>query len=277
MRFSVIIPVHNRPEPVRHAIQSVLDQTYREWECIVVDDASTDNTAQVCAEYANNDARIRLIASKQNGGVSVARNYGLGNVSDGGYLLFLDSDDRLEPNAMSRLAAVMENNDVDMVAFNSVKPPHGICYNTVIGRPMIRGKILPQHLNIMPHSEGFLLPFVWNKCYKSELIFDNSIRFDEWRKTWEDNTFIIQCLDKCNKIMVIPDMLYAIGDYPDIDHLSQRFDLDIIENYVRGYNKNKEQFGSEFNYQNNYTPRRCFDVISRLLSTFSKTLDSGRS
>ena len=277
MFFSVIIPVYNRPEPVKFAIQSVLNQTYQDWECIVVDDASTDCTPQVCAELADSDSRIHFYSLSKNGGVSMARNYGLDHISnrEDGYILFLDSDNRLTSNTMSTLKEVIEKNPVDMVvfAYDQQGLPFEPPYHQMLDRTWIRNRILPQHLNILPQSAGFLEPYVWNKCYKKTLISDHFIRFDEWRRVWEDNAFVIQCLDKCSEIILIPDNLYETCDYPGIDHLSGHVDADLFLNYIAGYEKNVEQFSEEYNYHNNYTPRRFFNVVHGLLITYYKKCD----
>ena len=87
---SVIIPTYNRENLVSQAIQSVLNQTYRDFELIVVDDASIDNTQKIVNNF--NDSRIRYICHKQNAGVSVAQNTGIAKAR-GEYIAFLDSDD----------------------------------------------------------------------------------------------------------------------------------------------------------------------------------------
>ena len=88
MMYSVIIPVFNRQESVKNAIKSVINQDYDDWECIVVDDASTDNTFSICQEFSHIDKRIKVTQLDKNGGVSVARNVGL-EISGGSTSFFL--------------------------------------------------------------------------------------------------------------------------------------------------------------------------------------------
>ena len=276
MFFSVIIPVHNRPEPVKHALQSVLDQDHQEWECIVVDDASIDHTAQVCMSFAENDSRIKVFSLEVNSGVSAARNYGLDRITrQNGYILFLDSDDQLAPHAMSTLSEVIEKNDVDMIAFtfNEQALPFEPPCHQVLDSTWIHNETIPQHLNIIPHAKGYLQPFVWNKCYRDSLILDNVIRFDEWRKTWEDNAFLIRCLDVSNQMIIIPDSLYNTCDYPDIEHLSKYVDTDLFFSYIAGYEKNVAKFGTQYNFQNAYTARHFFEVVHGLLISYYKQCD----
>lgn len=92
MMFTVIIPVYNMEEYVEHAIHSVQQQTYRDWECIVIDDGSTDASASKISSIAKNDSRIRLIRHPNNRGVSISRNEGIKD-ANGKYIAFLDADD----------------------------------------------------------------------------------------------------------------------------------------------------------------------------------------
>ncbi len=276
MHFSIIIPVYNRPVPVEFAIRSVLDQSYQDWECIVVDDASTDDTARICSALAKEDSRIRFFSLEKNCGVSAARNYGLDMVTRDGYILFLDSDNCLASHALATLSLVIKDHDADMIAFAFIQSgmPFDPPYHQLLDRTWIRNNSLPQHLNIIPHSKGFLYPYVWNKCYRSSLIKDTDIRFDEQRKLWEDNAFLIQCLDKCCSLVIIPDNLFIPCDYPHLDHLSSHVDAALFFTYISGYEKNVKQFGSEYDYNNYYTPRHFFDVVHALLIKYYKKNDA---
>lgn len=103
-RFSVVMPAYNAERFIGEAVDSVVGQTDPDWELIVVDDGSTDKTAEIVAAW--NDRRIRLIR-QNNAGVAVARNTGMETAS-GRYLLFLDSDDRLRTDALQRLGALLD-------------------------------------------------------------------------------------------------------------------------------------------------------------------------
>lgn len=96
-KVSVIVPVYKAENYLRRCVDSILAQTFTDWECILVDDGSPDGSGEICDEYAQKDARIRVI-HKENGGVSSARNMALGKIS-AKWLTFVDSDDCLYPNA----------------------------------------------------------------------------------------------------------------------------------------------------------------------------------
>lgn len=114
MKFSVIIPVYNVETYLRECLDSVLNQSYEDWEAVCVNDGSTDHSANILDEYASNDHRFKTI-NQPNGGLSAARNTGM-KAAKGEYILFLDSDDWLELNALGAISESLA--DEDMVCFS---------------------------------------------------------------------------------------------------------------------------------------------------------------
>ena len=102
MKFSIIMPVYNTALYLKKSIQSVIEQTYENWELICVNDGSTDDSLEICEHYAKQDSRIKVF-SKVNEGVSVARNFGLKKVT-GERVIFLDADDWLSSNYIEQQA-----------------------------------------------------------------------------------------------------------------------------------------------------------------------------
>lgn len=115
---SVIIPVYNVEEYLRKCVDSVLNQTYKNLEIILVDDGSTDSSGKICDEYVEKDERISAVHQK-NGGLSVARNSGLSE-AEGKYVYFLDSDDYITDNALETLVEIAEKDNSDIVFFDAV-------------------------------------------------------------------------------------------------------------------------------------------------------------
>ncbi len=109
-KVSVIIPVYNCEKFLKHTVQSVLNQTYTDWEMIIVNDASTDNSGTVAAAYAAADKRIRVINQPQNSGVGACRNRGI-EAAEGRYVAFLDSDDLWSREKLSKQVEFMRQND----------------------------------------------------------------------------------------------------------------------------------------------------------------------
>ena len=116
--ISVIIPVYNVEEYLRECVDSVLCQTYGNFEIILVDDGSTDSSGQICDEYLEKDERVTVIHQK-NGGLSVARNAGLSE-TNGDYIYFLDSDDYISENAIETLLKIAQRDNSDIVFFDAV-------------------------------------------------------------------------------------------------------------------------------------------------------------
>lgn len=114
--ISVVIPVYNVEKYLAQCVDSVLDQTFQDFEIILVDDGATDSSGAMCDEYAQKDARIRVI-HQPNGGLSAARNTGL-SAASGEYIYFLDSDDYIEPTALADLVSVAEQEQADVVFFD---------------------------------------------------------------------------------------------------------------------------------------------------------------
>ncbi len=108
---SVIIPSYNASPFIKEAIQSIQSQTYTNWEMIIVDDVSKDNTRELIKEEIKKDGRIQLIELQENGGAAIARNTGI-NCAKGKYIAFLDSDDLWLPEKLEKQVAFMQNNDL---------------------------------------------------------------------------------------------------------------------------------------------------------------------
>lgn len=110
---SVIVPIYNTEKYLKRCIESVLVQTYNHLELILVDDVSTDNSAEICREYEKKDSRVRFLPLEKNQGVSMARNAGMA-ISNGTYITYLDSDDWIHKDMLYKLVYACERNQSDM-------------------------------------------------------------------------------------------------------------------------------------------------------------------
>ena len=111
MKVSVITPMYNCEKFISETIESVLNQTYTNWEMIIIDDCSTDKSKQIVKQYIERDKRIRLIALNENSGAAVARNKGI-EVSSGRFIAFLDGDDLWEPNKLEKQIQFMTEKNI---------------------------------------------------------------------------------------------------------------------------------------------------------------------
>lgn len=142
-RVSIIIPTYNYGHYLAEALESVARQTHADWECVIVDDGSTDNTREVAHRYVERDPRFRYLR-RENRGPSAARNYGIAETS-GAYLQFLDADDKLAPSKVAMHARYLdEHPDVDLVyslaTFFRTEEPDRVLYSMHghLARPMMQ-------------------------------------------------------------------------------------------------------------------------------------------
>ncbi|WP_455970802.1 glycosyltransferase family 2 protein [Bacteroides congonensis] len=209
-KHSIIVPAYNTGDAIHRCIDSVLKQTYANWELIIVDDGSKDNTLEIIEEYAKNDNRIRVIHIS-NGGVSNARNVGLAE-AQGEYVMFVDSDDWIEPEYLQQVGNHM-NNDTDMYIVG-ISQDHednngNIYYSEIKGSPVYR-YISPTSL----HSEiGYLLNTInmessCLKSYRVSFLRQYDIKFLKGMIVFEDFYFVLQCLCHQSSISLIPFIGY---------------------------------------------------------------------
>lgn len=204
---SIIIPFYNAELGIEKCIKSILQQTYTDFEVILVDDCSTDNSYSICKTYADNDSRIMLIGLNENSGVSTARNKGLEN-SLGDFIAFVDADDTIHPNFLSTMVLHMKRNEIDMVVCGNIESDE----NATNILWDINGKSVTTSVNeavIKLFNNGEVQPVVWAKLFKRKIIFDNQLRFSEDIAISEDIKFVFEYLTYCeNNCAIIEDKLY---------------------------------------------------------------------
>ena len=201
--ISVIIPVYNVEKYLEKCINSVINQTYKNLEIILVNDGSTDNCPYICDEFAKKDNRIKVI-HKQNGGLSSARNAGL-DVANGQYIGFVDSDDYINPEMYQKLyeALISQNADLSICSYEEVTEKG----KSIDGFSPINDEILDANNALLKLNQEKFWYFVVtvSKLY-SKNIFEN-IRFPENRIN-EDEFVIHEIFYNCKKIATIPNKLY---------------------------------------------------------------------
>lgn len=219
-KISVIVPVYNVEKYLAECIESVIAQTYENWELLLIDDGSDDSSGRMCDEYAVNDERIKSV-HKENGGVSSARNCGL-SVCTGELVLFCDSDDWLEKDALKILSEKQEKHDADVVFADicSVRENKKIT-TRVFNRGFENlGKDMCEQIAIACIGYGYN-PFpqkklgltglggVGNKLFKTELIKKYGLCFDSYtNEIYEDNLFTIAYLEHAGSVSYVPKTIY---------------------------------------------------------------------
>lgn len=208
--LSVIVPVYNVERYLKDCIESILNQSYTDYELIIVDDGSCDGSSQICDDYAKADNRVQVI-HKKNGGASSARNVGL-HLAQGKYVSFIDSDDYIGDDFYKYLINGAEESDAD-IAIGSV------CKVTEDKRPTLVSKL--KHEYLTPQSaliKMFDIPAtiemaLWNKVYKRKILGD--LLFDINMKYSEDLLFNISALKKTIKLIIIPEPVVYIRERSD--------------------------------------------------------------
>ena len=199
--ISVIIPIYNVERYIQNTIESVLHQTYEDFELILVDDGSTDNSGKICDEYGLKDCRIKVI-HKKNGGVSSARNEGLRQFR-GDFLTFIDADDYINPDYFQSVVAlfdVHENVDVLIFAWNIIDEETNCKreYMLKTGGLITSNEYMEK--SIFPNDQnGGGYP--WNKFWKIKKR-EECVFFDESLWNYEDKLWILQMLNQCNVVWI---------------------------------------------------------------------------
>lgn len=232
VKVSIIVPVYNTERYIDRAITSILNQTLKEIEIILVDDESPDRCPQICDEYAKKDNRVKVI-HKKNGGLGFARNSGL-DIATGEYVMFVDSDDTIENNACEILYDTGKKYNADVISGNfntEIKPGKWVKTNQPEGLQILRGKEIYNYMLNMIATEPYekidrLYPVsVCITCIKRVLIENNKLRFlSEREVSSEDTVFKICLLKKANTLVRIPYSFYCY--YLNGASLSHTFNMD---------------------------------------------------
>ena len=264
--ISIIIPVYNRANLINRTILSVLAQSYKNFELIIVDDGSTDNLESKLSTHI--DQRIYFIRLQNNEGVSAARNFGLSKCT-GDAIVFLDSDDELNPDYLDRMIKKQIQFDSEITICraayqkNTFKPGIGELSD------LLKSELKVNHLlmgNILP------LPCIlFSKKIRAECYFDTSIR------SYEDFDFILSVFKKFNKITTVDEILVKVNDTPNSvnKNIPAIFSAlkDIKYKFSKHLSNNKK---TDFYFKKNMYSlcKKEMQIFERLFFFFSLVLNS---
>ncbi len=208
-KVNIVVPVYNKQKQIKRCLNSLINQTYKSLEIIVIDDGSTDKSYEICKKYENKDRRIKVI-KKINEGVDIARHTGIKHCT-GDYVTFVDSDDYLSKDAVELLVKALEKENADIVFGNMER---------VIGKlglikkkkqkDIYQNKIISHDEFIDEHLKSFCgwgeIPVtMWGKLYKRKLfknVTPTRLKYEE------DLCFNLQVMPKAKKIVSIPNFIY---------------------------------------------------------------------
>lgn len=212
--ISVIIPIYNSEQYLRKCIDSVLNQTFADFELLLIDDGSIDNSRKICNDYEAKDSRVKVI-TKTNGGVSLARNIGIKN-AQGEWMTFIDSDDCIV-NKM--LESLIPRSNYDLVV-GGIKTSDNRMYQ--LNAIELVDKIeISNDVNFLLKSVLFKSPC--GKLYHRDIIQKYSIHFDSTVKYGEDMLFNLTYLKYCNSIKIISECFYL--------YYCQKMNIDVCDKY----------------------------------------------
>ena len=201
--ISVVIPVYNVQKYLKNCLDSVVNQTYKNLQIIIIDDGSTDSSGAICDEYAEKDSRIVVIHQK-NQGAGSAKNSGL-ELIKGDYFSIIDSDDYIELNTYEKMIEYMEKNNVDMVQCLFRKKYMDGSVNV----KYLSGETDKQKMSATDFLQGMLNDWkyavFWNKLFKRELLAD--VRFPENRKI-DDEFFTYKLVCNAKDVLNVTDIFY---------------------------------------------------------------------
>ena len=194
--ISVVIPVYNTEKYLRESIESVLNQTYRHFELIIVNDGSTDSSKDIIDEYAKKDDRIRAF-HKQNGGVSSARNFGI-DKAKGDYICFIDADDIIEDIYLETLyAALQDGADSSVGGFKHINVPKEKEVTVVPNRQETKG-LNESILDFLDYGKTDWLRYMVIRLFRMSVIRQHHLRFREDIYYKEDGLFLTEYLCASN-------------------------------------------------------------------------------
>lgn len=256
-KISVIVPVYKAEVYLNRCVDSILAQTFTDFELLLIDDGSPDRSGEICDEYARKDSRIRVF-HKENGGVSSARNLGLDKMQ-GEYVAFVDSDDWCEPNYLSDFFCINVDLNYDDIVLqgrkNEVK-------DVVSGCLLLKDEIYGNVAGCILDNELLTFGAPYCKLYSRKIIAENNIRFPEEYSYGEDTTFFLKVLLVTNRIVTISKCNYHYVDSVggslskkdhEFDHLSKFLDdsMCLVKEIDRQSNANNKLADAYFpSYKN---------------------------
>ncbi len=228
--ISIIVPVYNVERYLSQCIDSIINQTYKKLEIILVNDGSTDNSGEICDEYVKKDCRVKVI-HKKNGGISSARNVAL-DICIGKYIVFIDSDDWVEHDYIESLIKYADINTIICCGYKRIKKKEVKVHVIKNILHLNKEYFLNQYLlfELGANSKAHINPignYMWNKLYPAWIF--NNVRFPIGR-TFEDIYISMKLFDKIDNFIILPcaKYNYIANDNSIVASRSKKITLDSI-------------------------------------------------
>lgn len=275
-KISIIVPVYNAERYLNRCIDSILAQSFTNFELLLINDGSLDRSGEICDLYAQRDSRIRVY-HKRNAGVSSARNWGLSNAT-GEWVIFLDSDDWIEKECIdSCMTVISQFPDLDIIRFAYYKETNG--YVETYTCEKSRMIVSPKEMLYFCDKYSFW-GYVWNTVYKKKLI--GELRFNQNLNWLEDHIFTYKYIGQCNSMYLLNKPMYhyellnsGLSSKMDAGNVKSAAEEEFmaisailgVEGAISGYyGKLKMAISLLYKYEKEYCKRREFYNSFTLLS-----------
>lgn len=227
--FSIIIPTYNSTNYIGETIDSVLSQSYSNFEILVIDDFSNDGIDNVINSVYSN-TKLKLFINESKLGPNFSRNFGL-KKAKGDYIMFLDSDDHLHRDALELLNRKLNDSNFDFVSFGFKFISSS---DKIIGQPsFFLGEVSNDKL-IVDYFTGRISTVCWNKVYRSKFLISNELFFIPDLVHGRDSLFVLECCLRAEKVLFIGDILYYSTVRPD--SFSRVFTINNLNSIISNVN-----------------------------------------
>lgn len=266
---SVIVPIYNVELYLVECIESILEQTYTNYEIILVNDGSTDSSGSICDKYEKQNNNIKVI-HKKNGGLSSARNMGI-EKAKGNYYVFIDSDDVVHKDYLNNMMKIAIKYNADIVACDFTTGEECFWEDVPKNIEVRKGKQVLEQMN----NRDVLVTVAWNKLYKRYFFDDLNLRYKNG-KIHEDMFLAPKLLDNCNIMAIINEKLYFYRNRSNsiMNSSFKTKHLDILEalEYRMEYFKNRNYMDLYFYEIESYSRKLIFlyDRIKRENNKFPR-------
>lgn len=227
--ISIVMPVYNAEKYLDRCINSIIYQTFKNWELILVDDCSIDKSGRICDFWAKKDSRIRTIHLNRNGGAGNARNQGI-NKARGSYITFMDADDEIDNLLYENVVESLRENNAEVVVWGVTEEYYNcldkmISVNVIVPHKKTCRGVSEISEEIINLEKKTLFGYQWNHLYKTSIIKENHIQFEKVY-LYEDYFFNIEIVKYINLMNVLPNAFY---------HYKKRVNDSITTKFVPEY------------------------------------------
>ncbi len=269
-RFSIIVPVYNSEKYLIRCIDSILAQSFSDYELILINDGSTDSSLELCLEAQKNDSRIRII-NQVNKGAAAARNAGIVK-SSGEYILFVDSDDTVEIDYLKTINdTALEYSEPDIIEFK-------LHFISADGHKIVNGTVLQDGLYDRDYIQRFFLPIMLRLeesplCYTvynvlravNRRIVQQGVLFNEKQLRWEDFLFAIKAFDLASCFAVNTKPIYNYYGHVG-GGLGGKYDMNTYKYVFEAYSCYEQLFSHKLNMNTDYAVSNRLGVFQHLIN-----------